>query len=266
MLQDNIYEHTASYPVRVYHCGADGRITLPALADFLQESASVHAEHLGYSRHRLLDEGRIWVLARLYVRMRHMPGFQDMLTLHTIARGRDKYHAFRDFELLDENGAEIGRATSSWLHMDIASRSMTPLDDSLMQAVPEGINPGLLDFPTRSVPRLRSPEHRRELRARRFDEDMNGHVNNARLVSWCLESVPDDYWTGSTPLGLDISFRSEGRRGEVVESVCAPHNGAQPDDKPDDGKENGEERRLLHSVRREGKDLCRAVSFWPAIS
>ena len=253
MLKDSIYEYTETFPVRVYHCGVDGHITLPALADFLQEAASVHAEHLGYSRARLLEEGRIWVLARLYVQMDRMPCFQEKITLHTVARGRDKYHAFRDFRLLDASGAELGRATSSWLHMDIASRSMTPLDDSLMQAVPEGINPGLLDFPTRSLPRLRTPKSTRELRARYFDEDMNGHVNNARLVSWCLESVPENVWQGRSACGLDIGFRSECHRGEAVVSLCADASEETP---------RADGQRMIHAVQREGQDLCRAVSFW----
>lgn len=257
MQKDNIYEHTEIYPVRVYHCGTNGCITLPALADFLQEIASVHAEHLGYSRSRLLDEGRIWVLARLYFLMNRLPGFQEPMTLHTIARGRDKYHAFRDFELLDADGKELGRATSSWLHMDIASRSMTPLDESLMKAVPEGINPGLLDFPSRSLPRLREAGYETNLRARRFDEDMNGHVNNAKLVSLCLESVPDDVWDKHSAVGLDIGFRSEGHRGEKIVSACSE----QPSD-PEDAFCAQGGRRMLHAVRREGQDLCRAVSYW----
>ena len=37
------------FKVRSYECGADSRATLPTICNYLQEAASVNAEHLGCS-------------------------------------------------------------------------------------------------------------------------------------------------------------------------------------------------------------------------
>lgn len=48
---------TYTWQVRTYECGPDGRMTLPAVCNYLQEAASLNAESLSFSKSNFAAAG-----------------------------------------------------------------------------------------------------------------------------------------------------------------------------------------------------------------
>lgn len=218
-----------SYPfkVRSYECGPDGRATMPTVCNYFQEAASLNAELLGFSKSDLSSAGAniSWVLTRMAVKMDRYPRWEDEVTVETFPRGGRKIVAWRDFTLRSAAGETLGRASSEWMLIDLATRKIAPVPEKVLACEDPANEPvlGLEPF----TPRLRFPsdaaarEAGHPFFAQQSHIDLNGHVNNVHYVEWLLEPCA----TGC-PSELEIVFRSETLAGDEVRVETASGNGA----------------------------------------
>lgn len=207
------------FRVRTYECGADGFATLPTICNYLQEAASVNAEDLGFSKSDFASAGQniSWVLTRLVVKMDRFPKWEDEVVVETFPRGGRKIVAWRDFELKDASGARLGVASSEWMLIDLATRKIVPVPESVFAAADPADASVLGESP---FSKFRFPDGAPSgsctFRAQKSHIDLNGHVNNVHYVEWMLEPVED-----ACPGEAEIVFRSETLAGDEVRVECA---------------------------------------------
>ena len=103
---------------------------------FLQESASLHAESLGLGKGDFAAAGEniSWVLTRMVVKMNRYPVWEDELTVETFPRGGRKIVAWRDFEVKDAKGQTLGVASSEWMIIDLATRKIHAIPETVFAA------------------------------------------------------------------------------------------------------------------------------------
>ena len=211
-----------SWAVRTYECGPDGVATMASVCNWLQEAASLNAEALAFSKSDFASAGEniSWVLTRLKVRMARFPKWGETVSTLTFPRGGRRIAAWRDFVLTGSDGGTLGRASSEWMLIDLASRRAVAIPEGVFAAANTVRKPVFGDEP---FAKLRwecgvASSDALVFRARRGDIDLNGHVNNVHYVEWLLEGRP-----GETPSchELDVVFKSETLAGEevLVESV-----------------------------------------------
>ena len=207
------------FRVRTYECGADGFATLPTICNYLQEAASVNAEDLGFSKSDFASAGQniSWVLTRLVVKMERYPKWEDEVVVETFPRGGRKIVAWRDFEVKDASGARLGVASSEWMLIDLATRKIVPVPESVFAAADPADAPVLGETP---FSKFRFPDGAPSgsctFRAQKSHIDLNGHVNNVHYVEWMLEPAED-----ACPGEAEIVFRSETLAGDEVRVECA---------------------------------------------
>lgn len=234
-----------SFKVRSYECGADGFASLPAVCNYLQEAASLNAEELGFSKSNFDAQGEniSWVLTRLAVKMIRYPKWEEEVKVVTFPRGGRKIVAWRDFEIKAANGETIALATSEWMLIDLKTRKIVSIPESVLLACEFGTESVL--GPEPFTARLKFPaemnaEKTGPYKAQYSHIDLNGHVNNVHYIEWLLEPLK-----AARPLRLEIVFRSETLAGDEVSVEIA--RGA-----------NGE---IYHRVfSPEGKDHVVALS------
>lgn len=204
------------FNVRSYECGANGRLTLPSMCNYLQESASAHAGELGFSKHDLDTGGRniSWALSRLVVKMACYPSWNDTVSVITFPRGGRRIVAWRDFLLKASDGSVIGLASSEWMTVDLAARKITPIPNGVLDCRVPGMEPVLGSEPF--SPRLKYPGRETSapltFTAQHSHIDMNGHVNNVHYIEWLLEPFSGD----ANLSEMEISFRNEVMAGDTV--------------------------------------------------
>ena len=234
-----------SFKVRSYECGADGFASLPAVCNYLQEAASLNAEELGFSKSNFDAQGEniSWVLTRLAVKMIRYPKWEEEVKVVTFPRGGRKIVAWRDFEIKGADGDAIALATSEWMLIDLKTRKIVSIPESVLNACEFGTESVL--GPEPFTARLKFPadvnvEKTGPYKAQYSHIDLNGHVNNVHYVAWLLEPLK-----AARPSKLEIVFRSETLAGDEVSVEIA--RGA-----------NGE---IYHRVfSPEGKDHVVALS------
>ena len=206
-----------SWAVRTYECGPDGRATMASVCNWLQEAASLNAESLAFSKSdfEAAGENISWVLTRLKVRIARFPKWEEKVSILTFPRGGRRIVAYRDFVLTGADGVELGRATSEWMLIDLASRKIVAIPDGVFAAANTVREPVFGEEPFAKLRwdcKAESPDAL-AFRARRGDIDLNGHVNNVHYVEWLMEGRPE---AAGPCHEIDIVFKSETLAGEEV--------------------------------------------------
>ena len=237
------------FRVRAYEIDASGRASVPAVCNWLQESAGNHATSLGWAVDALQQQGLTWVLSHLHLRLRRRPGWRERLEIATWPSGVQRLFALREFRISSAGGEELGVATTAWLLVS-SSRLRPARPPVAVQEIARGAPARVLDDPFAKLPEVVRAELETAAEVRYADLDMNRHANNVSLIAATLEPLPEDVVVGSPLAELEVEFRSEAVHGDRL-SVQAQEEG-------------GEGRRFLHRIRREGdgREVVRARTVW----
>lgn len=239
-------ERYDKYFIHSWEADQHGKATLPALCNYMQESAWKHAEQLGLGFSHLIKNNLVWVLGRNQIIMDDYPAWGDEVTIRTWPTGAERLFFFRDFELLDKTGTRLGIATTTWFVIDITSRrpqrpeKFFSLDiDTLPPVIPEH---------AAKVEELSAVDSTSKTKAGFFDMDVNGHVTNVRYIQWILESYEDSHLKSFLVKDFAINHINEAIAGDRL-LINRQGNG-----------DNG----FIHSIVQEGsgKELCRARVCW----
>ena len=204
---------TESFKIRSAEVQTDGRATIQSICNLLQETAASHALQLNVDISNLREQNLTWVLHRLQVRMSRYPSWRDTVFIKTWPSSGDTLRAFRDFQIMDSSGDEIGTALSYWLMLNIETRRPVRMPDEILDLAPEDVK-HVFEINTE---RLRAGENytiSESYRVRRSDLDLNEHVNNVQYIDWTMDTLP-----GYRPVReLDIEFHGECGYGDQIVS------------------------------------------------
>ena len=111
-----------SINVRIYDLDLTGKLSLISICNYLQQSATKHADKLNISSWHLTELNITWILYRLQVKVKEYPNYDKKLIIDTWpAIIKDPYD-FRAFRIFNENNIEIGNALYNWLLIDLETR------------------------------------------------------------------------------------------------------------------------------------------------
>jgi len=237
-----------NFKVHTYEVDTHNRLTIQALAQFLQESASNHAALLGFGVEFLLKNNRTWVLSRLAVEIKEFIPLGETITIKTWPAATEKLFFIRDFEISNSKGEIIGSAASYWIFIDTEKgRPVHPSKNEIVfdyENLKRGFN--------RSLTKLPSMDKRLPLKSfhvRYNDLDLNNHVNNIKYIEWGMEGIDPDYREKNIPYLLEINFLAEAKYSDNV----------------DLSMEERSSKDFLHALYIDNTEICRIKSFWKAL-
>lgn len=242
-----IAPHEETFAVHSYEVDAFGTLELPALAGFLQEIAGHHAEALGVGLPALLARGATWVLARQRIELAAPPALGDVLAIRTWPSGIDRLAVTREFEVR-RAGELVGRASTSWLVLDLATRRPLRPEKVLDPRVPRERSPQVAPFAAGKLPDLPHWEREKRFHVRYSDIDVNRHVTNTSYLAWALEATPRDLWASARVEATEAAFLAECGLESAILSRLARTG----------------EREWAHAVvaEEDGRELARVVTRW----
>ncbi len=247
--------HQENKIIRVSQVGKEFTIKINALLDWMQDAAYTHSNKLDiFSTDRLLSRSMSWVLMRKFTRVNRLPALGQRIHLTTYPSGINRYYAFRDFKLTDEQGDVLVLATTSWAVFDLDKRRIIKTPSDFIEGFsPPG--PPALNFPGSRIEALKQPEFEAWIQVRSNDLDLNGHVNNSCLADWSFSCLPVDLRQNFHLKELDIAFRGECTLDfQTVHSSAAYMN----------IKDSVGQKYILHALknREQTREFARAVSLW----
>jgi medium-chain acyl-[acyl-carrier-protein] hydrolase len=210
-------EFEKDYHVHVYETDANGKLTLSGLFNYLQDTASDHAEKLNFGRDDLLKNNHIWVLSRMYARIDNLPEWNDTVTVRTWPSGIDKILALRDYEVLNLNDTCIVSATSSWAIIDRTTKKIQRPDDIITHFHSTLTKKRSLERNASKLDQITKDGHLSPVfKVKYSDLDVNLHVNNVKFLQWVTDSYPLDFITSHSPLSVEVNYLAESMCGDEI--------------------------------------------------
>lgn len=220
-----------SFVVRTREVNCQGHVRLSALADYLQESAARHTTSLGIGPFQLKPLALAWVLSRLRIDMIRHPGWGERVQVTTWPKGERQVVANRDFELRDQHGDIIGRATSQWFLLDTTTMSIRSLDQ-LPRDFPVSRDSGeaIAEPPEKLAP-LKNASRHIDKQLFFSDLDLNNHLNNTGHIDWVTDILPGNPRISSLRINylneiklesrIRLSYAQSGDNRHQVEGIDA---------------------------------------------
>lgn len=210
-------KYTENIVVPCYDTDASWRLKPASFMNLAQEAAGRHAVYLGFGYDDLIVSNTAWILSRLHVVFTDAPRWRDEIKLITWHKGLHRLFYLRDFLLVDKDGKERVRATTSWLVLDLETRRLVRdpklVEDDTVCAE------NVIDTPADKVQMPNDAERQLVLvhRVSYSDIDMNAHTNNAMYMQWAMDAVPYELASTAPVKEFTINFNHETKIGDEVQ-------------------------------------------------
>ncbi len=209
-------KHIQKFTIPCYNTDASWRLKPAAFMDLAQEAAGLHAVYLGFGYDDLIKTNTAWILSRVNVKFIDTPLWREDVTLTTWHKGFNRLFFLRDFVMTDKEGRERVKATTSWLVLNLETRSMV--------RDPELVEEGTVcsdNAIENQADKVRMP---RDVEAVPVysrvvgysDVDMLGHANNAMYMQWAMDAVDYELASAKPVKEFTINFNHEIKAGEKV--------------------------------------------------
>ena len=159
----------------------------------MQETACRHCADNDISLGFLEQFNQTWMLAKQYIKFSKYPEWRDVITVETWPRNKTGLRALRDYIVTDEKGQEIARSVTNWMLIDIKTRRLCKIDETVkdLPITEETIMPE--NFKIKVDKFDGEKKYSVIFRVRASDFDFNAHVTSICYIKWSLDTVPFEF-------------------------------------------------------------------------
>lgn len=203
--------------VTYYEADFTRRMTIAMMLDVIILASEDHSDELGVGAEFVRQFGVTWVVIQYDVHINRMPTVDEVITINTKSKSYNKYFAYREFTITDEQGNELMNMTGLWAAMNYKERKIAsipketvePFGAEKVNQVPKMPKPKKIDFDSAD---------KQTFTVRYTDIDSNQHVNNAHYMDWMVNVLPAEFLTNHTPTGFLLRYENEVKYGSNVDS------------------------------------------------
>lgn len=121
-MENNVWEEP--FKIQPLHTDRNCKCTPTAISQIFQDIAEEHTLNVGYDYFSLMEEGRAWVLSRVYYEILQCPRIYDACSVRTWSRGVEGVFALRDFEICNAENQVVVKGTTKWLIINVNTRHL----------------------------------------------------------------------------------------------------------------------------------------------
>lgn len=224
------------YHIPYYDTDKEGRITpYNILKYFGETSASQTDEFLLDVEEEVSNYG--WMLYRWKVKINKYPKAKEKVYIETWISQLDRFYAYREFVILNEDNKVLGVASTVWLMVDMTKKRPVRIPNTFIEGS-KIINERNFSEFENFKEKLDIKNHI-DFKVRRNDIDYNNHVNNTKYLLWIIEAVPNNIYENYTLGEFEIIYKKEIKYGDTISSGYV--------------KEKEEEGKVLYTHKISGK-------------
>lgn len=187
-----------------------------SLLSYLEDVACMHSEMLGYGISNINTFKKTWVLLFWKVKVIKRPKFSDDLTAKTWSRLTDRYYAYRDFYVYNQDNDLVAIASSKWVLIDIENEKLVKIPEEVSSAYkPENISV----FNDNTLEKLIEPKENEKKINYKITKnmiDINKHLHNIYYMDIAKEILPDEIAFSNELNEFEIMYKHEVKLGEIV--------------------------------------------------
>ncbi|RPJ09447.1 MAG: hypothetical protein EHM28_01495 [Spirochaetaceae bacterium] len=112
-------KHSEHFHVRPSEVDFRGWLSVGCLAGYLQDTAGVHANLLGFGVGDLLRKNMTWMLSRFRLEILRRTDCGEDITVTTWPSGSEKLFTYREFSVTDRQDRLVAKSSTAWLTIEI---------------------------------------------------------------------------------------------------------------------------------------------------
>lgn len=189
------------------------------LLSYLEDVACMHSEIAGYGVTKIEEVKRTWILLSWKIKVIKRPKFNDVLNVKTWSRCIDRFYAFRDFRVYNQNEELVCIATSKWIFINTENEKIVKVSDEVASKYkPEKESV----FEETDLPKLNEPKefiNKIDYKITRNMIDINKHLHNIYYMDIAKEALPEDVFFSNELNEFEIMYKREIKLGETVKVI-----------------------------------------------
>jgi medium-chain acyl-[acyl-carrier-protein] hydrolase len=209
------FEH--KFKIGFRDVGASNLLSNKGLIGFLEDTAGLHSDMVGYGLNDIDSTGLTWVLLNWKIRVLKRPHYSEDVLVKTWARDCVKFYTFRDFEVFNDSNELVAIATTKWVLLDAKTMSLTKISDEILSKYKPETQCVFNDEP--EVGKISVPtEYSNSLTytIQRKDIDINKHVHNTYYLDFAYEVLPENVYENAQIDNFEIMYKKETKLGETI--------------------------------------------------
>ena len=199
--------YTVSFKVFSNEVDMNKRAKITTILDYLQNTAWCHYNDFEKRNGKILSDNLIWAILKLKVNMIRLPQWEEIIKVKTWAPFVDKYFAYRNFEIYDEQNNIIGKSTFIWVVIDINNKKIIK-PEQFINKWQFHKTPLFFEIKNK-VDKITKPELKKEVTVSYSDIDVNNHTNNVRYVQWMLDCIDFNILIKKQIKDIEVNFIAE---------------------------------------------------------
>lgn len=244
------YPEILEHNLKIYSYLVDDEMNLsmPALFGLIQEISSEHVNKCNIGWQNLRKSNLFWVLSKIHIKIARLPKWSEEIIIRTWGKCHDLLVNPRDYEMEDNEGNLMMKATSSWVILDAENGKIKKLDEFDDRLVYPKEKEDAITTRAPKVPKIDIQEECNFNIVLNSDIDMNKHVNNAHYVQWALDSVDQLFRQTHHLVEVVINYLSQAKLGDYYGIIS---------------KHIAENEYITSIFSKEGNlEFCRIQSIW----
>lgn len=196
-----------------------------AILEYLEDIAAYHSDSVGIGIKTTEETHLNWLLLDWELEVLQRPKYGQVLDIHTWSRGIEKFYAFRDFEVYDEENNLCAIATSKWLLVDSKTEKIARVEPKIADRYQSEI--GKCVFEEEKIKKLKEPEEyisEMTYMTRRRDIDVIGHMHNLYYLYLAYEVLPEEEYMKRPFNHVRIQYKNQIKLEETVKCKYTKEN------------------------------------------
>jgi medium-chain acyl-[acyl-carrier-protein] hydrolase len=189
------------------------------------------------------------VIYKWDITIKRYPVLNEKITVKTWPLSFKKFYAYRQYDIIDSKGEVIASADSVWFLIDTNRKRPTKVSNGMYEVYRlTDEDKEIADFGQLQGPKKVTTK--KVFDVRYSDIDTNKHVNNAKYVDWCIETIPLEIMLKYSLKNIKVIYEKETKYGDTINAVC-------------EVLEDGDSVICVHKIEdEEGKELTLARTEW----
>lgn len=199
-------------------------LTNTAMLAYLENMGGIHSDLVGNGVNS--NNNCTWVLLAWKVRILKRPKFGDTIKIVTWSREMEKFYAYRDYKVYNEQDELICVATSKWVYIDIEKGKIIKVSAEVEELYQ---NEKIYAFPEEEskFSKLVEPETKLsniEFKIIRSMIDTNHHLHNIYYLDIAKEVLPEEVYRKNQFNDFEVMYKKEVKYEDTVKVFYSYEN------------------------------------------
>ena len=196
--------------------GIGNKLKNKSLLGFLEDAGGIHSDIAGYGVEDIEKTNLSWVVLGWKIEIIKRPSYGEWLNIKTWSRKTNKFYAYRDYEVYNQENQLVAKGTSKWVILDIKKKTIMALTEKIVGPYEKEDRQALEEEPKYKIVDSENYINKCDYKINRSIIDVNEHVHNTSYIDIAYEALPKEIYYSEELNNIEIIYKKEIKYAETV--------------------------------------------------